>query len=57
MPCIPKKCIGKKVRLTPKNNTMNWISLIILLKETPVKIGHQVVSPTIIVKTAPMLKT
>jgi len=36
---------------------MNWDSLIILFLTVPENKGHQVVKPTIIVKTAPILNT
>jgi hypothetical protein len=57
IPCIPRKCIGKNVKLTPKNSKINCLSLSVLLYATPVKIGHQVIRPTMIVNTAPILKT
>jgi hypothetical protein len=54
---MPRKCIGKNVILTPIKRATNCISLKVELEFTPKKIGHQLVKPTMIVKTAPILKT
>jgi len=57
IPCIPRKCIGKKVIFTPTNSRMNCTCLRIKFVVDPMKTGHQAVSPTIMVNTAPILNT
>ena len=56
-PFKPKKCCGKKVRLTPINIIINWLfnnfSFIII----PNINGNQKIEAEIIAKTAPIDKT
>lgn len=57
MPERPKKCIGKKVILTPKNSMRKVAVPNMLFKETPKRIGDQREIPQKIPNTAPILKT
>jgi hypothetical protein len=57
MPANPRKCIGKKVKFTPKNITKNWAFNHWLFIVKPVIKGYQFTSPAIKAKTAPILST
>jgi len=57
MPASPKKCIGKKVMLTPTNMTKNCDFNRIGFIVNPVIIGNQLTNPARRAKTAPILKT
>jgi hypothetical protein len=57
IPFKPKKCWGKKVKLTPINIKVNWIFNIKLFIENPVKIGNQWINLAIIANTIPIDKT
>lgn len=57
MPAKPKKCIGKKVILTPKNIVKNWIFNQKLFIVKPVNKGNQVTKLPKRAKTAPILRT
>lgn len=43
---MPKKCIGKKHKLTPKNVTQKWEIRLILFIANPYNIGNQLINPT-----------
>jgi hypothetical protein len=53
----PSKCIGKKVKFTPKNKQKIALFLRILFSFTPVISGNQSCTPQRIPKTFPILKT
>lgn len=57
MPLRPKKCCGKKVRLTPKNIPKNWTFNHLEFNGILNSTGNQCTSPLIIAKTAPIDKT
>lgn len=57
IPANPRKCWGKKVRLTPMNIEKKWIFNKIELKDHPKNIGNQWVIPARMAKTAPIDKT
>merc|ERR1711962_499945 len=45
IPARPRKCIGKKVKFTPKNITKNWALRRIGFIDRPVNKGNQVTIP------------
>merc|ERR1719333_560742 len=53
----PKKCIGKNVRLTPKNINPNWAFNHLGFIVRPVNKGNQFTSAPIRANTAPILRT
>jgi hypothetical protein len=57
MPLRPKKCMGKKVKLTPTNNNQKTPKTRELLKVLPEKRGNQRENPQRIPKTAPKERT
>jgi hypothetical protein len=57
MPLSPKKCIGKKVKLTPTNKSQKTPITSVLLKEAPENRGNHRENPHKIPKTAPKDKT
>lgn len=57
MPLRPKKCIGKKVKLTPKNIDQKTPVTPALLSLLPKKRGLQKVTPHNTPNTAPKDKT
>jgi len=57
MPWRPRKCCGKKVRLTPANMTKNWACAPRSPKVVPVMAENQNVTPAKMAKTAPIEST
>lgn len=57
MPANPRKCCGKKVRLTPTNIVLKWIFVHVSCIVYPVKRGNQCTKAPIIANTAPIDKT
>jgi len=57
MPLRPRKCIGKKVKLTPINRSQNTPLTKRFLKLNPEKRGIQSVNPNKTPNTAPKDKT
>lgn len=57
MPARPKKCCGKKVKLTPVNITPKWALAHVGWRVYPVKSGNQWVNPARMAKTAPIERT
>jgi hypothetical protein len=53
----PRKCIGKKVKLTPINSNQKTPLTRVLLKELPEKSGIHKVKPSKTPKTAPKERT
>lgn len=56
-PTWPKKCCGKKVTLTPKNNTQKCIIPHDILKFRPKILGIQKYQALYSANTAPILNT
>lgn len=57
MPAKPRKCCGKKVRLTPVNITPKCALVHEGWRVKPVKRGNQWVNPARMAKTAPIERT
>lgn len=57
IPCRPKKCCGKNVRLTPMKSNQNWAFDKPRLKFRPKNFGTQKYHPLNMANTAPILKT
>jgi len=57
MPARPRKCCGKKVRLTPRNITAKWILVQESWRVYPEKRGNQCTKPAMMANTAPIERT
>jgi len=57
IPCKPKKCIGKKVKFTPKNNPQKCILPFLSLYVNPSAFGDQKYHAAKRAKTAPIDNT
>lgn len=57
MPLRPRKCWGKKVRLTPANISTKWILVHRAWRVMPENSGNQWLNAAKIAKTAPILRT
>lgn len=57
IPLKPKKCWGKKVKLTPKNIIKKWIFAHRECKVMPENSGNQWLNAAKIANTAPILNT
>jgi hypothetical protein len=57
MPERPVKCIGKKVKFTPKNTTKKCLKTRFGFKENPAITGNKWINPQKREKTAPMERT
>ena len=57
IPCKPKKCIGKNVKLTPMKRPQKWSLPFLSLYVKPSALGNQKYQAANNAKTAPMDST